>query len=104
LVGLGVAGGLVPSPTALLVLLGAIGLGRTWFGVGLVLGYGLGMAATLTAAGLLLLGLRDRLDRVELSDRLRRRAARLAAATPVLTALLVLVVGLGLAVRGLTGL
>ena len=73
LVGLGVAGGLVPSPTALLVLLGAIGLGRTWFGVGLVLGYGLGMAVTLTAAGLLLLGLRDRLDRVELSDRLRRR-------------------------------
>ena len=69
-----------------------------------MLGYGLGMAATLTAAGLLLLGLRDRLDRVELSDRLRRRAARLAAATPVLTALLVLVVGLGLAVRGLTGL
>jgi hypothetical protein len=32
------------------------------------------------------------------------RTARLATATPVLTALLVLVVGLGLAVRGLTGL
>ena len=69
-----------------------------------MLGYGLGMAATLTAAGLLLLGLRDRLDRVELSDRLRRQATRLAAATPVLTAILVLVVGLGLAARGLTGL
>ena len=66
LVGLGVAGGLVPSPTALLVLLGAIGLGRTWFGVGLVLSYGVGMAATLTAAGLLLVGLRDRLDRVRI--------------------------------------
>ena len=89
--------GWCPSPTALLVLLGAIGLGRTWFGVGLVLSYGLGMAATLTAAGLLLVGLRDRLDRVRLSDRLRRHTARLVAATPVLTALLVLVVGLGLA-------
>jgi nickel/cobalt exporter len=33
LVGMGVAGGLVPSPSALVVLLGAIGLGRTWFGV-----------------------------------------------------------------------
>ena len=32
------------------------------------------------------------------------RTARLATATPVLNALLVLVVGLGLAVRGLTGL
>ena len=96
--------GLVPSPTALLVLLGAIGLGRTWFGVGLVLSYGLGMAATLTAAGLLLVVLRDRLDRVRFSDRLRRRTAYLVAATPVLTALLVLVVGLGLAARSLAGL
>ena len=103
LVGLGVAGGLVPSPTALLVLLGAVGLGRTWFGVGLALAYGLGMAATLTAAGLLLLGLRDRLDRFRPSDGLRRRTARLVAATPVLTALLVLVVGIGLTARGVAG-
>ena len=60
-------------------------------------------AATLTAAGLLLVGLRDRLDRVRIAGRLRRPAARLAAATPVLTALLVLAVGVGLAVRSLTG-
>jgi ABC-type nickel/cobalt efflux system permease component RcnA len=93
----------VPSPTALLVLLAAVGLGRTWFGVGLVLSYGVGMAATLTAAGLLLVGLRDRLDRIRIAGRLRRPAARLAAATPVLTALLVLAVGVGLAVRSLTG-
>jgi ABC-type nickel/cobalt efflux system permease component RcnA len=103
LVGLGVAGGLVPSPTALLVLLGAIGLGRTWFGVVLVLCYGLGMAATLTAAGLLLVGLRDRLERVRVSDGLRQRTAWLMAAAPVLTAALVLVVGVGIAVRGLAG-
>ena len=51
---MGVAGGLVPSPSALVVLLGAIALGRTVFGVALVLGYGIGMAATLTAAGLIL--------------------------------------------------
>ena len=61
------------------------------------------MAATLTAAGLLLVGLRDRLDRIRISGRLRRRTARLVAATPVLTALLVLAVGVGLAVRSLTG-
>jgi nickel/cobalt exporter len=103
LVGLGVAGGLVPSPTALLVLLGAIGLGRTWFGIALVLCYGLGMAATLTAAGLLLVGLRDRLERVRVSDSLRRRTAWVMAAAPVLTAALVLVVGVGIAVRGLAG-
>jgi nickel/cobalt transporter (NicO) family protein len=98
-----VAGGLVPSPTALLVLLGAIGLGRTWFGVALVLCYGLGMAATLTAAGLLLVGLRDRLEQVRVSDGMKRRAAWLVAAAPVLTAGLVLVVGVGIALRGLAG-
>lgn len=59
---MGIAGGLVPSPSALVVLLGAIALGRTTFGILLVLGYGLGMAATLTAAGILLVRLRDRLD------------------------------------------
>ena len=68
-----------------------------------MLAYGLGMAATLTAAGLLLVGLRDRLDRVRLSAGLRRRTTRLVAATPMLTALLVLIVGLGLAARSLTG-
>ncbi|WP_433262283.1 nickel/cobalt transporter [Actinosynnema sp. CS-041913] len=94
LVGMGVAGGLVPSPSALVVLLGAIALGRTWFGVLLVLGYGLGMAATLTAVGLLLVRLRDRLAAVE---RFRDRFTAL----PVVTAALVLVVGLSLTLRSL---
>jgi nickel/cobalt transporter (NicO) family protein len=57
---LGIAGGLVPSPTALVVLLGAAALGRLWLGIVLIIVYGLGMAATLTAAGLLLLKVRDR--------------------------------------------
>jgi nickel/cobalt transporter (NicO) family protein len=95
LVGLGVAGGPVPSPSALVVLLGAIALGRTWFGVLLVLGYGLGMAATLTAAGVLLIRLRHRLERLDI----QRRAARLNALLPLGTATLVLVVGLGMAAR-----
>src|SRR5262249_37665624 len=53
-VAMGFAGGMVPSPSALVVLLGAVALGRTWFGVGLVIAYGLGMAATLMVAGLVL--------------------------------------------------
>ncbi|NUT35554.1 MAG: High-affinity nickel-transporter [Hamadaea sp.] len=57
---LGIAGGLVPSPTALVVLLGAAALGRLWFGIVLIVVYGLGMAGTLTAAGLLLIRVRDR--------------------------------------------
>lgn len=103
LLGMGVAAGLVPSPSALLVLFAAIGLGRTWFGVLLVLGYGLGMAATLTAVGLLLVRLRDRAEHHLLRARENRILGRLAAAMPILTAALVLLVGFGLIARGITG-
>jgi ABC-type nickel/cobalt efflux system permease component RcnA len=54
MVSMGVAGGLVPSPSALLVLLGATALEPAWFGVLLVIAYGMGMAVTLIIAGLLL--------------------------------------------------
>jgi nickel/cobalt exporter len=106
LIGMGVAGGLVPSPSALVVLLGAIGLGRTAFGVILVLGYGLGMAGTLTAAGLLIVKVQDRMRRASLPAFLSRFAGpakRLGSATPVVTAGLVLFVGLSLAGRSLAG-
>jgi nickel/cobalt transporter (NicO) family protein len=98
LVGMGIAGGLVPSPSALIVLLGAVGLGRTAFGVLLVVAYGAGMAAMLTAAGLVLVRMRDRW-----TSRPRRTLARLAALAPTGTAALVLCVGLGLAGRAALG-
>lgn len=95
---MGAAGGLVPSPSALVVLLGAIALGRTWFGIGLVLGYGVGMALTLVAAGFLIVRARATLDR-----RLGGRAgmARLTRALPVMTASFVVIAGVGLAARAL---
>jgi nickel/cobalt transporter (NicO) family protein len=98
LVGMGIAGGLVPSPSALIVLLGAVGLGRTAFGVLLVAAYGVGMAATLTAAGLVLVRVRDRW-----TSRPRRTLARLTALAPTGTAALILCVGLGLAGRAALG-
>jgi ABC-type nickel/cobalt efflux system permease component RcnA len=93
LLAMGFAGGLVPSPSALVVLLGAVGLGRTWFGILLVIGYGAGMAAALMGIGLLLAGGRRFLERRSLHPRALAVAARL----PVLTAALILGVGLGLA-------
>jgi ABC-type nickel/cobalt efflux system permease component RcnA len=99
LAGLGVAGGLVPSPSALIVLLAAAALGRTVFGVLLVLAYGLGMAATLTAAGLLLIRLRDRLGH-RFGHRLAR-FRRWRTAAPSVTAALIVVVGVGLAGRAI---
>jgi len=100
---MGVAGGLVPSPTALLVLLVAVDFERAWFGIGLVLCYAAGMAGTLTAAGLVLVSVRDRLARMERTAVWRVRAGRLLAVLPMATAVLVLVVGVGLALRSLAG-
>ena len=96
MVALGAAGGLVPSPSALVVLLGAMALGRTAFGVMTVVAYGLGMAATLLAAALAL----RRLGGLTLTTRLRR----LQPYTSTMTAALVLVVGTGVTVRALTAL
>ena len=96
---MGLAGGLVPSPSALIVLLGAIGLGRTVFGVALVLVYGIGMAVTLTTVGYLIARLPRRWNRLQAMGQRHRWVSRLATAAPVLTAVLVLAVGAGLAIR-----
>ncbi|WP_412538542.1 hypothetical protein R8Z50_22130 [Longispora sp. K20-0274] len=97
---MGFAGGLVPSPSAVVVLLGAIALGRTWFGVILVLGYGLGMAATLVGIGFLLARWRHRLE-----PRLTGRAGTiLRRAAPLATSGLVVVIGLGVAAKAAVSL
>jgi len=102
LIGLGVAGGLVPSPSALLVLLAAIALGRTVLGIVLVLGYGLGMALALTVAGLLLVRLQSRITTV-LNRRGVARFSAVLVYLPFLTACLVIIVGAGLVLRALSG-
>ncbi len=95
---MGIAGGLVPSPSALVVLLGAAALGRPVFGALLVVGYGLGMAVTLTLAGLLLLRAQARLNQTGWTS---GRAARAVRALPALTAAVVLSVGALVVLRGL---
>lgn len=102
LLGIGLAGGLVPSPSALVVLLGAVALGRTLFGVLLVIGYGVGMALALAAAGVLLAGGSTRL--AGLTARRLPTLRRFAPYSSLLTAGVVLAVGLSLTVRGLPSL
>ncbi len=106
LVAMGVAGGMVPSPSALVVLLGAIALKRAWFGVVLVIGYGVGMALTLTAAGLILVRARRVLDRraaaATATSSRPSRLAGLARAMPAVTATVIVAVGLFLAAQGVT--
>ena len=49
---LGLAGGLIPSTSALLILLGSIAAGRPAFGFVLVVAFGVGMAAVMAGIGL----------------------------------------------------
>ena len=94
---MGVAGGLVPSPSALVVLLAATALGRAWFGAVLVVAYGAGMAVTLIAAGLLLTRARHLFDHKGRGPRLARAGALL----PLATSSVIVVVGISLATRSL---
>jgi ABC-type nickel/cobalt efflux system permease component RcnA len=97
---MGFAGGLMPSPSAVVVLLGAVALGHAWFGVLLVLAYGLGLAVTLTGVGLFITGsgrwLAARMP--WLRDQTHRIPARLV---PTGSAALIVLLGVGLAVRSL---
>jgi nickel/cobalt transporter (NicO) family protein len=99
LVPLGLAGGLVPSPSAVVVLLGALALGRAWFGVALVIAYGLGMAVTLTAAGLALVRARGAIER-RLALPGAGRLSWVLGTLPKVTAACIVAGGLLLAVRG----
>jgi ABC-type nickel/cobalt efflux system permease component RcnA len=87
---LGLAGGLIPSTSALLILLGSIAAGRPGFGFVLVVAFGLGMAAVMAGIGLAMVLARDRLDRLPASTGL----VRAREAVPLMAA--VLVIGLGL--------
>ena len=88
------AGGLLPSPTALVVLLGAVALHRVAFGIALVAGFSIGLAAALTAIGILVLRAR--------SFTTNRLGERAGVALPILSAAAIVAVGLYLTARALS--
>jgi nickel/cobalt transporter (NicO) family protein len=96
LAAVGLSGGLLPSPSALVVLLGAVALGRTAFGLVLVAAFSIGLAAALTVVGLLVLKARDAAR--------SRLGARAGAWLPFGSAALIVVVGLVLTGRAAAGL
>jgi ABC-type nickel/cobalt efflux system permease component RcnA len=96
---LGLAGGLIPSTSALLILLSSIVAGRPAFGFVLVVAFGLGMAAVMTGVGLAVVYGRARIERASASPWLRR----LAAAAPLGAAVVVLGVGLVLTAQAVAG-
>jgi nickel/cobalt transporter (NicO) family protein len=96
LVALAFSGGILPSPSALVVLLGSVSLGRTALGLLLIAAFSVGLAASLVAVGALAIRARGFAD-----GRLPRGVLRLA---PVGSAALIAVMGLALTARGLIGL
>src|SRR5829696_7980955 len=69
LLALGISGGLLPCPSALLALLGAVAVGRAGFGLLVVVAFSLGLATTLTGVGLLFLYAGRFLERRALAGR-----------------------------------
>jgi nickel/cobalt exporter len=99
LLALGVSGGLLPCPSALVVLLGALALHRTGLGLALVVAFSAGLAATLSAIGLLFVYGRRMIE--QLPGRAvpgRTLAPRVA---PLISAAVITLAGLALTVRAL---
>src|SRR5215207_4717445 len=86
LLALGVSGGLIPCPSALVVLLGAIALNKIGFGLVLVLAFSLGLAGALTAIGMLFIYAGRLFNKFPSSGRVIRLL-------PALSALFVSVIG-----------
>ncbi len=114
LVALGLADGLVPSPSTLVVLLAAISLDRIGIGLLLIVAFSAGLAAVLAMVSLLLVYARQLLEWLNSRRwRLRRNPyvgwlvgtmspeGRLLTALPVGGALVLVVVGLLLTLRAL---
>ena len=85
LLGMGAAAGLIPCPSALVVLLAAVSQHEVALGMLLIVAFSLGLAATLTVVGLAVVYARRLVPRLKLP--------RLAAALPAASAFLIVGVG-----------
>ena len=96
---LGVAGGLLPCPSAVVVMISAIALGKVFFGMLLIVAFSLGLAGVLTAIGIALV-LGKRLSRESgLSRRLDTPGfRRVATALPIVSAAAVTIAGVGVTI------
>jgi len=65
LLALGITGGIVPCPAALVVLLSAVALQRIGFGLLLIIAFSVGLAAVLIAIGLLMVYARRFMSRFQ---------------------------------------
>jgi nickel/cobalt exporter len=92
LVGVGVSGGLLPCPSALVVLLAAISLHRVAFGLLLIVAFSAGLALSITAVGLVAVLAKRAFGRVGFDG-------RIVGLLPAVSALVILVAGVAMTAR-----
>jgi ABC-type nickel/cobalt efflux system permease component RcnA len=98
LAALGLAGGIVPSGSALVVLLSSVALGRLGFGLVLIIAFGFGMAVVLVVTGVLLVHAGQFM--VRLFPETSRQ--RLSKFVPLVSASVMTLLGVVSTVQGLT--
>ena len=94
LIAVGVSGGLIPCPTALVVLLAAISLQRVAYGLVLIVAFSVGLAAAITAIGLVAVYAKRAFGRLTLDGPVVR-------ALPAVSAIVIVGLGLAMAARSL---
>jgi nickel/cobalt transporter (NicO) family protein len=92
LLAVGVSGGLLPCPSALVVLLAAISLHRIAFGLLLIVAFSAGLALSITGVGLLAVLARSTFRRLSFEGRLMRLL-------PAASALVILAAGVAMTLR-----
>jgi nickel/cobalt exporter len=92
LAGLAVAGGILPSPTALVVLVSTVSAHRAGFGLSLIVAFSVGLAGALVAVGILALRAREAVS--------RRLSGRFLWLVSVASAAVIVGVGVFLAAKG----
>jgi ABC-type nickel/cobalt efflux system permease component RcnA len=94
LVGVGVSGGLLPCPSALVVLLAAISLHRVAFGLLLIVAFSAGLALSITGVGLVAVLAKRAFKRVGFDG-------RIVGLLPAVSAFVILVAGVAMTARAL---
>jgi ABC-type nickel/cobalt efflux system permease component RcnA len=94
LLAVGVSGGLLPCPSALVVLLAAISLHRVAFGMLLVVAFSLGLAVAITTVGLVAVLARRAFARFD-------GRGRLLTLLPAISAIVIVVAGVAMVARAL---
>ncbi|MEA2410547.1 MAG: nickel/cobalt transporter (NicO) family protein [Thermoleophilaceae bacterium] len=97
LIAMGASAGLIPCPSALVVLLGALSQHQVALGLLLITAFSLGLAATITGIGLTVVYARTFLSKLDIAG------TRTASALPALSALVIVAVGCVLTAKAVPG-